>query len=171
MCNQPDFLPPMINLDGSYEEIIERLYAIFRWDFIENKARHLGCDVAYNGVIDEFSQGKVEGFWHVITRDDSSKTNRLIDFRRAERLPWPKPLMENPYHTQIKFFFYDKGSSRKGIRHYIWLEDYKYVVILQRKKSHYIWITAFYVEEWKQKDLRKKFEERIVPLKKQQPDS
>ena len=112
-------------------------------------------------VINELSQGKVEGFWHVITRDDSTKENRLIDYRRAERLPWSKPLMEYPYHDEIKFFFYDEGDSRKGVRHYIWLVGHKYVVILQRKKSHYIWITAFYVEKWKHKDLIKKYENRI----------
>jgi len=93
----PDFLPPLIKLDGSYEEIIERLYDIFRKDFIETRAEHLSRKVHYNGVIDEFSQGKVEGFWHVVTRLDATKTNRPIDYRRAERLSWanfngePKP--------------------------------------------------------------------------------
>ena len=113
MCNQPDFLPPMITLDGSYEEIIERLYALFRKDFIENRAKHLGRNVSFNGVINEFSQGKVEGFWHVITREDSNKINRLIDYRRAERLPWSKLLMENPYHKGIKFFFMTKAVLAK----------------------------------------------------------
>ena len=161
MCDQPDFLPPIINLDGSYEEIIERLYAVFRRDFIENRARHLGRNVAINGVINEFSQGKVEGFWHVITRGDVNKTNRLIDHRRAERLPWSKPLMENPYHEEIKFFFYDEGDSRKGIRHYIWLENYNYIVILQRKKTHFIWVTAFFVDDRKPQYFQNKFERRI----------
>lgn len=163
MNPQPDFLPPMINLDGSYEEIVERLYEVFRKDFMKNRARHLGRDVTFNGVIDEFSQGKVEGFWHVITRDDATKTNQLIDYPRAERLPWAKPLMENPHRDEIKFFFYDESDSRKGIRHYIWLEGYNYVVILQRKKSYYVWVTAFYVDDWKQKHLQRKVENRIGP--------
>lgn len=163
MNGQPDFLPPMINLDGSYEEIIERLYQVFRKDFIESRTQHLGRNVTFNGVIDEFSQGKVEGFWHVITRDDATKTNRLIDYRRAKRLPWAKPLMENPYHEEIKFFFYQEGDPRKGIRHYIWLEDYNYVVILQRKKSYYVWVTAFYVDDWKQRQLQRKLGNRVGP--------
>jgi len=163
MNGQPDFLPPMINLDGLYEEIIERLYQIFRKDFMEKRAKHLGRNVTFDGVINEFSQGKVEGFWHVITRDDATQSNRLIDYPRAKRLPWAKPLMENPHHDEIKFFFYDESDSRKGIRHYIWLEEYNYVVILQRKKSYYVWVTAFYVDEWKQKYLKRKFEDRIGP--------
>lgn len=47
MNPQPDFLPPMINLDGSYEEIVGRLYEVFRKDFMEKRARHLGRDVTF----------------------------------------------------------------------------------------------------------------------------
>jgi hypothetical protein len=163
MNSQPDFLPPVINLDGSYKEILARLYDVFRRDFIENCAHHLGHDVTFNGLLDELSQGKVEGFWHVITRDDATKTNRLIDYRRAERLPWAKPLMEDPYHDKIKFFLYDEGSSRKGIRHYIWFEKGHYVVVLRKRKYDYYWITAFYVEDYYEKYLQKKFENGITP--------
>jgi hypothetical protein len=160
---QPDFLPPIINLDGTYEEIVNRLYEVFRKDFMENRARHLGCDVTFNGVIDGFSQGKVEGFWHVITRDDATKSNRLIDYRRAERLPWAKPLIESPYRDEIKFFFYDEGSERKGIRHYIWFEQGHYAVVLKKRKYDYYWITAFYVEDYYEKYLQRKFENRVGP--------
>lgn len=125
--------------------------------------RYLGRNVTFNGVIDEFSRGKVEGFWHVITCEDATRSNRLIDYRRAERLLWAKPLMGNPHHNEIKFFFYQEGDPRQGMRHYIWLEDYNYVVILQKKKSYYVWVTAFYVDDWKQKNLQRKFENRIGP--------
>lgn len=157
----PEFLPPAIDLDGSYEEIIERLYSIFRRDFIETRACHLSRNVAFNGVIDEHSQGKVEGFWHIITREDSTKTDRLIDFERARRLPWAKPLIENPYGREIIFFSYDEGTLRQGIRHYIWFRRGRYVVILKKRKYDYYWITAFYVETWKEKDIKKRFEKRL----------
>jgi len=127
-------------------------------DFMEKRAKHLGRDVTFNGVIEEFSQSKVEGFWHVITRDDATKTNRLIDYRRGERLPWAKPLVENPHCEEIKFFFYDEGSTRKGIRHYIWLERGHYAVVLKKRKYDYYWVTAFYVEDYYEKYLQKKFE-------------
>jgi hypothetical protein len=161
MNGQPDFLPPIVNLDGLYEEIIERLYQIFRKDFIEERAKHLGRNVTFNGIIDEFSQGKVEGFWHVITRDDATKSNRLIDYRRAERLPWAKPLMENPSRDEIKFFVFNEGSARKGIRHYIWFEEGHYVIILKKRKYDYYWITAFYVEDYYEKYLERKFKNGI----------
>ena len=96
MSDIPDFLPPLLNLDGTYPDIIERLYTVFRADFIENRAQHFGRIVTFNGIVDEYSQGKANGFWHVITRDDAAAQNRLIDYPRAKRLPWAKPLMQNP---------------------------------------------------------------------------
>jgi len=135
----------------------------FGKDFIESRTQHLSRNVTFNGVIDEFSQGKVEGFWHVITRDDATQSNRLIDYPRAKRLPWAKPLMENPYHEEIQFFFYNEGSERKGIRHYIWFKQGRYVVVLKRRKYDYYWITAFYVEEYFDKYLKRKFENKIGP--------
>ena len=163
MEGQPDWLPEMLDLDGSYEEIIERLYDVFRKDFIQERPKHLSCTVRYNGNIYEFSQGKVEGFWHVITRYDSTKTNRLINYPRAKRLPWAKPLMENPDKDAIKFFIYDEGSNSKGIRHYIWFENGNYVVILRKRRDDFFWITAFYVDDHKRKDLQRRFEQRIGP--------
>ena len=163
MISQPDSLPPMANLDRSYEEIIERLYEIYRKDFAEERAKYCRRDVAYNGVINEFSQSKVESFWHVITHDDPTKTNRLIDHRRTERLPWSKPLIEHPFHKEIKFFFYDECDSRKGIRHYIWFENESYLVILKRRKYDFYWITAFHVDDRKHAYFQRNFEKRIGP--------
>jgi hypothetical protein len=163
MADTPDFLPPLLNLDGTYEEIVERLYAVFHRDFIERRANHLGRNVTFNRAIDERSQGKVNGFWHVVEREDPAGAIRLLDHDRAKRLPWAKPIMENPHRKEIKFFFYEEADPRKRIRHYIWLEKYQYVVILQRKPSYYVWVTAFYVDSWKTKDLQKRYERRIGP--------
>lgn len=160
MSDTPDFLPPLLNLDGTYVEIIERLYAVFRTDFILNRAQHLGRIVTYDGIIDEYSQGKVNGFWHVITRDDADVQDRLIDYHRSKRLPWAKPLMQNPFNEEIVFFAYEEGTRRDGVRHYIWFRKGRYVVILKQRKFDYYWITAFYVEDWKERDLQHKFDNR-----------
>ena len=161
MPDIPNFLPPLLNLDGTFEEIIERLYTVFRTDFIENRAQHLGRIVTYNGIIDEQSQGKVNAFWHVITRDDAIIQERLIHYPRAKRLPWAKPLMQNHFNEEIVFFVYEEGTKREGIHHYIWFRNGQYVVILKQRKFDYYWITAFYVEGWKERDLQRKFENRL----------
>lgn len=110
----------------------------------------------YNGTVRPEGLGKEEGFWHVVSRDDDKTGERLIDYPRAKRLPWAKPLMESPERPETKVWQYQEGRSDKGLRTYIWLEEYNYAIILQKKKSVFYWVTAFYVDSWKKANLRRK---------------
>jgi hypothetical protein len=93
---------------------------------------------------------------------ESTSRQREIDYRRAERLPWARPLMEGPPRSEILVFDHSEGPKDKGARRYIWLEQYDYVLILQKKKKAFFWVTAFYIDsEWKRKDLRNKFTEKL----------
>jgi hypothetical protein len=160
MSEHPTFLPPILSLDGEIDKIISMLYDIFQKDFKETEVYHKNIKIVYNNKIEQDGAGKEEGFWHVITKDD--KVNgRLIDNRRAERLHWAKPLIESEENNEIKIWEYIEGTRDKGIRTYIWLENYQYVVILQNKKDSYYWVTAFYVENWKRRELYKKYEKKI----------
>ncbi len=160
MSDTPTFLPPMLNLDGEWDTVLSRLYAIFVKDFKESQTCHRGIKVIYNGTIKADGLGKEEGFWHVVSKFDNDTGERLIDYPRAKRLPWAKPLMESPERPEIKVWQYREGTADKGLRTYIWLEDYKYALILHRKRKVFYWVTAFYVESWKQRDLRRKYESR-----------
>jgi len=161
MSDKPTFLPPMLNLDGEWDTVLSRLYAVFVKDFKESQTCHSGIKVIYNGSIKADGLSKEEGFWHVVSKFDNNTGERLIDYPRAKRLPWAKPLMKSPERPEIKVWQYREGTADKGLRTYIWLEDYKYALILQRKRKVFYWVTAFYVESWKQKDLRRKYESRV----------
>jgi len=161
MEDAPSFLPSLLDLDGEWNTILERLYSVFKRDFKESQAYHRGIKVIYNGTIRSDGLGKEEGFWHVVSRDDDKTGERLIDYPRAKRLPWAKPLMESPEIAEIKVWQYQEGTADRGLRTYIWLEEYNYVLILQRKKHVFYWVTAFYVDSWKKKEnLRRKYENR-----------
>jgi hypothetical protein len=158
---RPDFLPPILGLGGSWEEILERLYSVFARDFKSGTVKHRDLEVLYDKRILTDSKGKEEGFWHVVSRFDPKTGDRLIDYRRAERLPWARPLIESIERPEIKVFDYIEGSKDKGVRRYIWLEKYDYILILQRKKKIFYWVTAFYLDTmWKKEDMRKRFEGR-----------
>ncbi len=162
MNNYPDFLPELLSLEGIWEEILNRLYTVFSLDFKRGKVSHRGVVVLYDGRILPDGQGKEEGFWHVVSRIDSSSGQRLIDYRRAERLPWARPLIESPQRPEILVFDHLAGPKDKGVRRYIWLERFDYVLIFQRKKKTFYWLTAFYVDrEWEKADLRRRFKERL----------
>ncbi len=160
MCEYPTFLPPILCVDGERDKVISMLYDVFKKDFKDADVYHKNIKVVYNNKIELDGEGKEEGFWHVITKDDKTG-DRLIDNRRAERLHWAKPLMETEESDEIKIWEYTEGTKDKGTRTYIWLENYRYVVILQNKKASYYWVTAFYVNEWKNKELCKKYEKTL----------
>lgn len=161
MSDSPSFFPPLLDLDGEWNTILERLYSVFERDFKESQAYHRGIKVIYNGTIKEDGLGKEEGFWHAVSRDDKSTGSRLIDYPRAKRLPWAKPLMESPEIPEIKVWQYQEGTEDQGYRTYIWLKDYDYVLILQRKKYVFYWVTAFHVGLRKKIDLQRKYDNRL----------
>jgi len=160
--SEPDFLPPILNLSGSWREILDRLYSVFIRDFKSGTVIHRGCEVLFDKRILADGDGKEEGWGHVVSRHDPKTEDRLIDYRRAERLPWARPLMESSDRPEIKVFDYIEGPKDKGLRRYIWLEGYDYALIFQRKKKAFYWVTAFYIDiEWKREDMKKRFEGRL----------
>jgi hypothetical protein len=161
MSEYPLFLPSVLDLDGEWSAILGTLYAVFERDFKKSQTRHQGLKVMYNGTIKADGMGKEEGFWHVVSRTDNNTGERIIDYPRAKRLPWAKPMMESSDRPEIKVWEYQEGTADKGLRTYIWLERYNYILILQRKKKAFYWITAFYVDPWKRKELETKYKNRV----------
>ena len=162
MTATPNFLPPILDLQGTWEEILGRLYAVFSRDFKSSKVKHRGMRIIYNGRVMSDGHGKEEGFWHVVSKQEQRSVERLIDYRRAERLPWARPMMESPERVEIKVFDYDHGVKDTGVRRYIWLAEYDYVLILQKKKKALFWVTAYYVgTERGRKDLTRRYEKRL----------
>lgn len=127
-------MPNKLDLDGTYNELIEKLYGIFCKD-IKQK------DFKYKGVNVEFDRRFVdsryeEGFWHLITRNDKGD-NRLVDFKRAKRLTWLRPLIEHCDDSEI-LQWCSKEHDKRGNRvekTYIWYKDGQYLIILEKKKN------------------------------------
>lgn len=102
------------------------------------------------------------GGWHVVSRKDRDSRERLPDYRRSERLPWARPTMESTERSEIKTFDYDHGTKDIEVRPYIWLAEYDYVLISQKKKKTLFWITAYYLDsEWGREDLSRRCEQSL----------
>ncbi|MBI5806139.1 hypothetical protein HZA73_08845 [candidate division TA06 bacterium] len=158
------FLPPLLPMAGEWSTIVDELYKIFVTDFKWNSTFHNNLRVDYNRTINEDGQGKEEGFWHVVSKDQLSEggiKERLPDYRRAERLPWAKVIMTSGTRPEITIFDYKEGPQNKGVRRNIWLREYNYCLILQHKKTKYYWVTAFHVDEEYNKTLTKHYEKRV----------
>jgi hypothetical protein len=121
------------------------LYAIFENDFIQTKREFEGREVWWDR---RKLDGKYdEGFWHIISSTDSHTKERYPDFRRAERLPWCGPTISNSIDPVVKKWDYREGSGR--VRTYLWLENWDYVIVLEKRPIHIgeaaFLITAYYV--------------------------
>lgn len=161
MSDQPDFLPPKINTDGIWEIVVHKLYKVFTNDFKINRTRHCGLEVLYNKKILPDGDGKEEFFWHIISKDNKLTGQREPHFPRARRLPWARPLMEGGARAEIKVFDYDHGAKDKGMRRYIWIEDYRYALVFQEKKGKFCWLTAYYVTKGGEIDLTNRYMNRV----------
>src|ERR1700722_11096356 len=51
-----------------------------------------------------------EGFWHMVTRTDQATGERLPDFRRAERLRWCLPLIQNYTAPEVTAWKYSHAG-------------------------------------------------------------
>jgi len=70
--------------------------------------------------------------------------------------------MESPERNEIKVFDYDHGVKDIGVRRYIWLAEYDYVLILQKKKKALFWVTVYYVNSEGRRRVLIVLEERYI---------
>jgi hypothetical protein len=129
MRDLPRWLPEMICVDGEFHKVVGSLYNIFHRDFIEGHPKLTDMDVWYDRRIKP-GETYEEGFWHLITRDYAKDGSRNFDPRRAEKLPWCAPTLNNSEKPQVKYWVSDE---RGKLTCYVWLEDYDYVVILEKR--------------------------------------
>lgn len=155
----PVWLPSMFVMSPWSDEVMEHLYAIFRADFVANPVTYQGFQVWF---FPEMERGKELIFWHLVEREDPPRSgNRLPDFRRAERLPWARPLLLN--HTDQAVLAWDFEEAASDVRSYVWLKDLDYVVVMKRyPDGARRLITAYWIDyESKRKTLRSKHARRM----------
>lgn len=172
MSNTPEWLPAIVSVDGNYDEVITFLYSIFKKDFIDNQPCYKSMPIWHDRQKEDKEQYE-EGFWHLVTRDFRKNVDRLFDPRRAERLPWCSPTINNSNDSSVKAW--DHKDQRRTTT-YIWLEEFDYVVMLQIKtlkarrdgtgvrasRKVAFLVTAYHVDgESVRRSLQRKYEKRI----------
>lgn len=157
MMTRPSWLPELFETKRWDHSTYDMLYRIFCTDFIDSKTHFCEKHVS---IPKDLEDGKHKTFWHVTTRDDKGSGQRLPDLRRCERLPWLKPLLENPTKPEVLAweFMEDDGS----VNIYVWLKDQDYIAIIKKTKKGYLILrTAYWVEYGNtKKKLMKKYDSR-----------
>lgn len=155
----PKWLPPLLSVNPWSAGTFEKLYAVFTHDFKESQPVYDGHAVWFFSDVED---GKEAIFWHLTHRDDKTAGERMPDFRRCERLPWARPMLDNQGQPEVMAWDYREGDGT--IKTYVWLKDYDYLVLMKKyPDGGRRLITAHYVDySNKRRKLEKKYEKRIV---------
>ena len=136
---------------------MEAVYQIFKKDFVDSKPIYQSrrLQLKRHPLID----GKEYTFYHM-THKGKIESDRIPDFRRMERISWPKPLIDNSTHPYLKVWKnIRRGKGGKKERILIFHEEENYLVILENRKKYILPWTAYLVEyENKKQKLLKEYE-------------
>lgn len=153
-----DWLPPLLLLEdhgGDWDRYLVALYASFKRDFVDSKPTFQGRRLGLKRH--PMTRGKEATFWHFIQEGDIEE-HRTPDFRRCERIRWPKPIIERvPGEPPIKIWL---NQRKRDNRVCIWLEAENYLVILADRGTYILPWTAYLVEKpHQQRKLEQEYQE------------
>lgn len=151
-------LPDIIELNefgGNFEDYCEAVYEIFKKDFVDSKPIYRGTKLRLKWH-PEF-QGRAYTFYHM-THFGNVEDERIPDFRRMERIAWPKPIIDDSQHQYLKVW----RNIRRGLggtkeRILILHEEEGYLVVLDDRGDYILPWTAYYLRS--PKEVGKKLKE------------
>ncbi len=141
-------LPPMImfsEFGGDFSRFQEVVYQIFVRDFITHKSIFQGKLIALKKypLVDD----REYTFYH-LTHDGKNEDERTPNINRYERIPWPRPLIENSNHKYLKVW---RNNRKNKNRILIFHEDESYLVVLEDRSQYILLWTAYLVDNNHQK--------------------
>lgn len=140
-------LPELIELNafgGSFEKYIEAVYQIFKNDFIDTKPTFQGTRLGLKKY--PLVDNKEYTFYHM-THEGNIENDRTPDFRRMERIGWPRPMIDDSEHSYLKVWRNTrrgKGGTKNRIL--ILHEAEQYLVVLDDRGNYILPWTAYLIK-------------------------
>lgn len=159
--NSVAWLPPLVLLndsDGDWNAFLDVVYSYFVEDFVNNKPRFQGrrLGLKRHPVID----GKEATFWHM-TSEGNIEADRVPDFRRMERIRWPRPIIEHTEEREntVEVKVWRNIRRKNDSRILLWVESEQYLVVLADRGNYILPWTAYQVSQsHQQRKLQKEYE-------------
>lgn len=157
MTDAPDWLPSLVlfnDYGGDWQAYLDAIYEFFKQDFVDSKPVFQGRRLGLKRH--PLTHGKEATFWHLI-QEGATEEDRTPDFRRCERIRWPKPIIEHDAENTIKIW----SNQRRGEQRIcLWFEQESYLVILADRGTYILPWTAYLVEQpHRQRKLQREYEE------------
>ena len=157
MNNSPSWLPalePLGNYNGDWNVYLAAIYAIFKNDFVDDKPVFQGRRLALKRY--PITNGKEATFWHFIQKGKVEE-DRVPDFRRCERIRWPRPVIEHDSDDSVKIWWNRRGRERRIC---LWVESEEYLVVLTDRSTYVLpWTAYLVVRSHQKKKLQREYEE------------
>ena len=137
-------LPELIYLEdfgGNIQEYLEAVYKIFETDFILKRPVFEGKRLGLKKH--PLVEGKAYTFYH-FTHSGTDENNREPDFRRMERISFPKAMISNSRHSYLKVWRKKLSGNRNRIL--IYHEEEAYLVVLDDRGEFILPWTAYPIE-------------------------
>jgi hypothetical protein len=148
--------PDLIFLEdynGDFQTYFSAVYAVFESDFIRSQPRYEGLKVAVRKYPEV--DGLHRTFYH-ITHEGEDENNRQPDFRRMERIRYPKFVLEQNQHPEILIWRNQRGKDERIL---LFNESENYIVVLTERKDFYLFTTAYVVDtKHRKRSLLKEYE-------------
>ncbi|MCG7948699.1 MAG: hypothetical protein N0C84_20375 [Candidatus Thiodiazotropha taylori] len=144
MTHKVDWLPPLVlfgEYNGHWDAYLDAIYEFFRQDFVNDKPYFQGRRLGLKRH--PLTYGKEATFWHMIQKG-TDENNRTPDFRRCERIRWPRPIIENDDSSAVKIWRNQRGQEERVC---LWFEQENYLVILADRGEYILPWTAYLVEQ------------------------
>ncbi|SRR5258705_2871018 len=142
-------LPAMLlmgNYKNHFDTYFEAVYEVFKNDFVNSQPTFRGRKLGLKKHPLVF--GKEATFYH-LTHSGEDEQNRLPEIPRMERIPYPRPIIDNSDYSCLRVWANKRGYERR-ILLYHELENY---LVVLADRGHYIlpW-TAYLVDHPKRKE-------------------
>ncbi|HBF35406.1 TPA: hypothetical protein DDW35_12665 [Candidatus Sumerlaeota bacterium] len=163
MCDS-DWLPTLILFEdccGDWPQYLSILYEQFKKDFVFSKPSFpLGrIELKKYPIVED----KEATFWHFISEGDI-ETQRIPDFRRCERIAWPKPIIE-AFNTGKVVWWENTRQTKRGPQEslIIALENFNYWIVLRKRENYFIPWTAYYPsQDHQRRKMQKEYEVWLI---------
>lgn len=152
-------LPELILMEdfgGNFIAYNQAVYDVFQKDFIKSRPTFNGTKLRLKKH--PYVDGKEYTYYH-FTHSGDIEIDRLPDFRRMERIPFPRTMIDNSNHTDLRVWRVKRGSKERIL---IFSETEQYLVVLEDRGEYILPWTAYYIEyPNKIRRLIKEYEEYI----------
>ncbi len=141
--------PELIYLEdcnGNFQDYFDSVYLIFENDFIKSQPSFQGTKVSAQKF--PLVDGIHRTFYH-ITHEGEDEQNREPDFRRMERIRFPKFCIENCPHEHLLIW---KNQRGRDTRILIFNEQEGYLIVLTERNGYNLFWTAYYITSNRRKN-------------------